>query len=166
MKRVTGYTLEGHGANGLIHLINSGSAAMDGTGEQTINGQPAIKPWWEITPDEAKKCLDATQWRPAAVGYFRGGGFSSDFLTKGGMPITMTRLNLVQGLGPVLQIAEGYTVELPSEVHDLLYKRTDPTWPTTWFAPRIPGEAPSRMFIGHEQLGSNHGALSYGNRCI
>ncbi len=164
LKRVTGYTLEGAGANGLIHLINSGSAAMDGTGEQTIDGHPAMKPWWDISPEEAQKCLKATQWRPANMGYFRGGGFSSDFLTKGGMPVTMTRINLVQGLGPVLQIAEGYTVELPPHVHDKLDQRTDPTWPTTWFAPILTGTgAFTDVYSVMNNWGANHGAFNYGH---
>lgn len=164
VKRVTGYTLEGAGTNGLIHLINSGSAAMDGTGEQTIDGHPAMKPWWEIAPEEAQKCLKATQWRPANVGYFRGGGFSSDFLTKGGMPVTMTRVNLVKGLGPVLQIAEGHTVELPPEVHDKLDRRTDPTWPTTWFAPKLTGAGAFKdVYSVMNNWGANHGAFNYGH---
>lgn len=164
VKRVTGYTPSGYGENGFIHLLNSGSAALDGTGEQTKDGQPVMKPWWEITPEEAKKCLDATQWRPAATGYFRGGGFSSDFLSRGGMPITLTRLNLVKGLGPVLQIAEGYTVELPDNVHNILDKRTDPTWPTTWFAPRLTGKGAFRdVYSVMANWGANHGAFSYGH---
>ena len=118
VKRITGYQLSGIAESGIIHLINSGSAALDGTGEQTIDGKPAMKPYWEITPEEVAKCLEATRWRPASLGYFRGGGFSTDFTTRGGMPVTMSRVNLVDGLGPVLQIAEGYTVELPAEVHD------------------------------------------------
>lgn len=164
VKRVTGYTPEGYGANGFIHLINSGSAALDGTGEQTKDGQPVMKPWWEITPEEARKCLDATRWRPANVGYFRGGGFSSNFLSRGGMPVTLTRLNLVKGLGPVLQIAEGYTIELPDHVHDALNKRTDPTWPTTWFAPRLTGKGAFKdVYSVMANWGANHGAFSYGH---
>lgn len=164
VKRVTGYTPEGIAENGFIHLINSGSAALDGTGEQTKNGQPIMKPWWEITPDEAKKCLDATKWRPANVGYFRGGGFSSNFLSRGGMPVTLIRLNLVKGLGPVLQLAEGYTIELPEHVHDILNKRTDPTWPTTWFVPRLTGKGAFKdVYSVMANWGANHGAFSYGH---
>jgi L-fucose isomerase len=164
VKRVTGYTLDGTGVNGFIHLINSGSAAMDGSGEQSIGGHPVMKPWWTISPEEARKCLKATQWRPANVGYFRGGGFSSDFLTKGGMPVTMTRINLVHGLGPVLQIAEGYTVDLPAEVHDKLDRRTDPTWPTTWFAPLLTGAgAFTDVYSVMNSWGANHGAFNYGH---
>ena len=164
VKRVTGKELNGLAASGLIHLINSGPAALDGCGEQTINGQPAMKPYWEISPEEAGKCLDATLWRPADGGYFRGGGYSSDFLTKGGMPVTMSRINLIKGLGPVLQIAEGYTVELPKEVHDILDNRTNPTWPTTWFAPTLTGEgAFTDVYSVMANWGANHGAFSYGH---
>jgi len=164
VKRVTGKAPTGLAENGFIHLINSGAAALDGTGEQTIDGKPAMKPFWEITPEEAGKCLDATSWRPANVGYFRGGGFSSDFLSKGGMPITMSRINIVAGLGPVLQIAEGYTVDLPADVHDILDKRTDPTWPTTWFAPRLTGKGPFKdVYSVMANWGANHGAFSYGH---
>ncbi|GAF07794.1 L-fucose isomerase [Paenibacillus pini JCM 16418] len=140
VKRVTGHELSGVAEHGLLHLINSGSATLDGTGEQMQDGQPVMKPFWEITPEDADNCLKAVSWRPAAVEYFRGGGFSSCFLTRGGMPVTMSRLNLVKGLGPVLQIAEGYTVELPKDVHDTLDQRTDSTWPTTWFAPVLTGK--------------------------
>jgi len=164
VKRVAGKALAGMAENGLIHLINSGPAALDGAGEQTIDGKPAMKPFWEITPEEAGKCLDATLWRPADVGYFRGGGYSSDFLTKGGMPVTMSRINLVKGLGPVLQIAEGYTVDLPEDVHDILDRRTNPTWPTTWFAPRLTGKGAFKdVYSVMANWGANHGAFSYGH---
>ncbi|THF72600.1 L-fucose isomerase [Cohnella fermenti] len=164
VERVTGHKLSGDAAGGLLHLINSGAATLDGTGEQTKDGQPVMKPFWEITEDEAQKCLDATSWRPASVEYFRGGGFSSDFLTRGGMPMTMSRLNLVKGLGPVLQIAEGYSVELPQDVHDTLDKRTDPTWPTTWFAPTLTGEgAFASVYDVMDNWGANHGSISYGH---
>ena len=164
LKRVAGKALAGMAENGLIHLINSGPAALDGVGEQTIDGKPAMKPFWEITPEEAGKCLDATLWRPADVGYFRGGGYSSDFLTKGGMPVTMSRINLIKGLGPVLQIAEGYTVDLPEDVHDILDRRTNPTWPTTWFAPRLTGKGAFKdVYSVMANWGANHGAFSYGH---
>ncbi|CAH0117826.1 L-fucose isomerase [Paenibacillus sp. CECT 9249] len=164
VQRVTGHTLSGKAAGGILHLINSGPATLDGTGEQTRDGQPVMKPFWEITQEEADKCLKATSWRPASVEYFRGGGFSSDFLTKGGMPVTMSRLNLVKGLGPVLQIAEGYTVDLPEKVHDILDQRTDPTWPTTWFAPNITGKgAFTDVYSVMNHWGSNHGSISYGH---
>ncbi|MFD3217044.1 L-fucose isomerase [Bacillus sp. BR_7a] len=164
VERVTGYKPEGLAANGFIHMINSGSAALDGTGQQTKDGNPAIKPFWEITEEEAQKCLAATSWRPASTGYFRGGGFSSDFLTKGNMPVTAARLNLVKGLGPVLQIAEGYTVEIPEEVHDVLDGRTDPTWPTTWFVPNLTGEGAFQdVYTVMNNWGANHCVISYGH---
>ncbi|MGO4544581.1 L-fucose isomerase [Paenibacillus sp. 2TAB23] len=164
VERVTGHKLEGAAANGLLHLINSGSATMDGTGEQTRDGQPAMKPFWEISDEEAQKCLDATSWRPASVEYFRGGGYSSDYLTRGGMPMTMSRINLVKGIGPVLQIAEGYSVELPQHVHDTLDNRTDPTWPTTWFAPTLTGEGSFHsVYEVMDNWGANHGSISYGH---
>lgn len=164
VKRVTGKELAGRAANGLIHLINSGSAAIDGTGQQTKNGQPAMKPFWEITEEEADKCLEATTWYPANVGYFRGGGYSSNFTTKDGMPITMSRINIIKGLGPVLQIAEGYSVELPEDVHDILNKRTDFTWPTTWFAPNLTGKGAFKdVYSVMANWGANHGAFTYGH---
>jgi L-fucose isomerase len=162
--RVTGKTLTGMAAQGMIHLINSGSASLDGSGQQSINGQPAMKPYWEISEAEVKKCLDATTWYPADRGYFRGGGYSSNFLTKGGMPVTMSRLNLVKGLGPLLQIAEGWTAELPADVHKLLDERTSQTWPTTWFVPRLTGRgAFSDVYSVMYNWGANHGAFSYGH---
>lgn len=164
VERVTGHKLTGAAENGLLHLINSGPSTLDGTGEQTKDGQPVMKPFWEISKAEAQKCLDATSWRPAAVEYFRGGGYSSDFLTRGGMPMTMSRINLVKGIGPVLQIAEGYSVELPENVHDTLDKRTDSTWPTTWFAPTLTGEgAFSSVYEVMNNWGANHGSISYGH---
>jgi len=164
VKRVTGKELTGRAANGIIHLINSGSAALDGTGRQEIDGQPAMKPYWEITPQEAQACLDATSWRYANLGYFRGGGYSSQFLSRGNMPVTMTRINLIKGLGPVLQIAEGYTVDLPKDVNDILDQRTDPTWPTTWFAPNLTGKgAFADVYSVMNNWGANHGVLSYGH---
>ncbi|MEK3735065.1 MULTISPECIES: L-fucose isomerase [Paenibacillus] len=164
VERVAGYKLEGRAANGILHLINSGSAALDGTGEQTKDGAPVIKPHWEISDDEVERMLKATQWRPASVEYFRGGGFSTDYLTRGGMPMTMARLNLVKGLGPVLQIAEGYSVDLPEHVHDTLDKRTDPTWPSTWFAPNLTGSgAFTSVYSVMDHWGANHGVISYGH---
>jgi L-fucose isomerase len=164
VERVTGHKLQGLGANGLIHLINSGSAALDGSGEQTINGKPAMKPFWEITEEEVQKTLDATTWFPADCGYFRGGGFSSKFISKGGMPVTMARVNLIKGLGPVLQIAEGWTVEIPAEVHKVLDDRTNKTWPTTWFAPRLTGEGNFKdVYSVMNNWGANHGAFSFGH---
>ncbi len=164
VKRVAGKALTGKAANGIIHLINSGSTTLDGTGRQTKGGKPVMKPFWEITPEEAGECLDATRWCPAELEYFRGGGFSSQFLSKGDMPVTMSRVNLVKGLGPVLQIAEGYTVDLPQDVHEVLNRRTSPTWPTTWFAPNLTGEgAFTDVYSVMANWGANHGAISYGH---
>ncbi|MFH7832775.1 L-fucose isomerase [Bacillus luti] len=164
VERVTGHKPKGLAEKGFIHMINSGSAALDGTGQQTKDGKPAIKPFWEITEEEVQNCLAATSWRPASTGYFRGGGFSSDFLTKGNMPVTAARLNLVKGLGPVLQIAEGYSVEIPEEMHDILDKRTDPTWPTTWFVPNITGEGAFKdVYTVMNNWGANHCVISYGH---
>jgi len=164
VERVTGYKLEGLAANGLIHLINSGSAALDGSGQQTVDGKPGMKPFWEITDEEVQKTMEATTWYPADCGYFRGGGFSSKFITKGGMPVTMARINIVKGLGPVLQLAEGWTVEIPAEVHKTLDDRTNKTWPTTWFAPRLTGEGNfADVYSVMNNWGANHGAFSYGH---
>jgi L-fucose isomerase len=164
VKRVTGHELSGITAGGVIHLINSGAATLDATGRQTADGKPVMKPFWEITPEEVDRCLEATSWYPAVTGYFRGGGFSSGFLTVGGMPCTMSRLNIVDGLGPVLQIAEGWTVDLPDHVHKTLLERTDPTWPTHWFVPRTTGSGPFRdVYSVMNGWGANHGAISYGH---
>ena len=164
VERVTGHKLEGLAANGLIHLINSGSASLDGSGQQSKDGQPVMKPFWEITEEEVQKTLDATTWYPAEGEYFRGGGFSSNFLTKGGMPVTMARVNLVKGLGPVLQLAEGWTVDIPTDVHKILNERTSQTWPTTWFAPRLTGEGNfADVYSVMNNWGANHGAFSYGH---
>jgi L-fucose isomerase len=164
VKRVTGKTLKGKAANGIIQLIKSGSTTLDGTGKQRLNGKSAMKPFWEISPKEAEACLKATQWCAASVEYFRGGGFSSQFLTEGGMPVTMSRVNIVKGLGPVLQIAEGYTVDLPADVDRTLQQRTDPTWPTTWFAPILTGQnAFKDVYSVMANWGANHGAISFGH---
>lgn len=164
VQRVTGWKPTGEAAGGFIHLINSGATTMDGTGKQRKDGKSAMKPYWEITPQEAGACLDATSWRYASLGYFRGGGYSSDFLTEGGMSVTMSRVNLVKGIGPVLQIAEGVTATLPDEVHEKLDKRTDPTWPTTWFVPRLTGKGPFKdVYSVMAAWGANHGAISYGH---
>jgi L-fucose isomerase len=164
VQRVTGWKPEGVAKDGFIHLINSGATTMDGTGKQKANGKPAMKPYWEISPKEAGDCLDATSWRYADLGYFRGGGYSSDFLTEGGMPVTMSRLNLVKGVGPVLQIAEGVTATLPDAVHDKLDKRTNETWPTTWFVPRLTGTGPFKdVYSVMAAWGANHGAVCYGH---
>jgi L-fucose isomerase len=164
VQRVTGYRLVGQAADGMIHLINSGAAALDATGLQVLDGKPAIKPWWEVTPEEVQKCLAATTWYPGMTEYFRGGGYSSGFLTRGDMPVTMSRLNLVKGLGPVLQIAEGWTVGLPEAVHSQLNERTNPTWPTHWFTPNLTGQGAFRdVYSVMANWGANHGALSYGH---
>ena len=164
VKRVSGHTLEGAAAGGILHLINSGPATLDGTGQQTRNGRPVMKPFWEITEDETRKCLAAATWHPSITEYFPGGGWSTRFLTRGGMPVTMCRLNLVKGLGPALQIAEGVTVDLPEKVHDTLDQRTNPTWPTTWFAPNITGHGAFRdVYTVMNNWGANHGAISHGH---
>ncbi|MCX6966815.1 MAG: L-fucose isomerase [Verrucomicrobia bacterium] len=164
VKRVTGYELDGRAKGGLLHLINSGSATLDGSGQQSRDGKPAMKPFWEISESEAKACLDATSWHPSDSGYFSGGGWSSCFLSKGGMPVTMCRLNLVKGLGVCLQIAEGYSVDLPEKVHAILNERTNPTWPTTWFAPITTGEGAFRdVYSVMNHWGANHGSISYGH---
>ena len=165
VKRVTGKELTGKAKNGIIHLINSGSTTLDATAEQRNEaGEPAMKPFWDITDDEAQKCMDATKWPQAVKEYFRGGGYSSQFKTDGEMPVTMCRINLVKGIGPVLQIAEGWTVVLEDDVHKTLDERTNPTWPTTWFAPNITGEGAFKdVYAVMSNWGSNHGAISYGH---
>jgi L-fucose isomerase len=165
VERVTGMKLEGLASGGMIHLINSGAATLDGSGRQDgENGKPAMKPFWNITGAEAKACLDATTWMPANREYFRGGGFSSKFLTRGGMPCTMVRLNLVKGLGPVLQIAEGWTVEPDPAVHKILDDRTDKGWPTTWFVPRLTDDPNFKdVYSVMNNWGANHGSISYGH---
>ncbi len=165
VKRVTGKELEGKAQGGIIHLINSGSTTLDATAQQRdANGQPAMKPFWEITEEEAQKCLDNTVWPQADREYFRGGGYSSLFKTAGEMPVTMSRINLVKGLGPVLQIAEGWTVEIPDEIHTILDQRTNPTWPTTWFVPRTNNSnAFKDVYSVMANWGANHGAISYGH---
>ncbi len=164
VKRVTGKELTGAAKNGIIHLINSGATTLDGTGKQTRDGKPVMKPFWEITQDEAYECLKATTWYPANRDYFRGGGYSSNFLSEGGMPVTMSRLNLVKGLGPVLQIAEGWTVEIQEDVHKKLNERTDKTWPTTWYTPRLTGKGAFKdVYSVMNNWGANHGAICYGH---
>lgn len=165
VKAATGYELEGHAQSGLLHLINSGPAALDWTGEMANEqGQPALKSWWNISPDEAQKCLSATKWCASELGYFPAGGWSTDFTTRGEMPATMYRINLVKHLGPVLQIAEGWVVNLPDQVHDALDQRTNPTWPTTWFAPILTGSAQFRdAYSVMNAWGANHCVASYGH---
>ena len=169
VKRVTGYEIEGKAkaSDGVIHLINSGACCLDASGAaKNAAGEGEIKPWYEITDADMDAILESTTWNPADNGYFRGGGFSSRFETKAEMPVTMIRLNLVKGLGPVLQIAEGWTVHLPEEASDTLWKRTDYTWPCTWFAPRCDGKEGSPFKTAYEVManwGANHGAISYGH---
>ena len=164
IKRVSGEAPTGPAAQGLLHLINSGPAALDGCGEQTIGGQPAMKPFWDITPAEVKACLGATTWHPSITEYFPGGGWSTRYVTRGGMPATIYRLNLVHGLGPALQIAEGETVALPEKTHRILEERTNPTWPTTWFAPRLTGQGPfGDTYSVMNNWGANHCVMSYGH---
>lgn len=165
VERVTGRKLTGNAAGGIIHLINSGSCTLDATGRQSdAAGNPVMKPFWEITEKEAGECLEATTWYPAGREYMRGGGFSSHFLTRGEMPMTMCRLNLVKGLGPVLQIAEGWAVNVDEEIFQIINQRTDRTWPTTWFAPRLTGCGAFRdVYSVMNNWGANHGAISYGH---
>ncbi|MCX7915689.1 MAG: L-fucose isomerase [Verrucomicrobiae bacterium] len=164
VKRVTGHKLKGRAEGGILHLINSGPAALDGTGQQEIDGKPAMKPWWDVTPEEAQRCLQATEWCPAITEYFCGGGWSTRFRTRGDMPITAARINIIKGLGPALQIAEGYTVDLSDNVHDILDKRTNPTWPTTWFVPNTTGNGPFRdVYSVMNNWGANHCAFAYGH---
>lgn len=165
VERVTGKKLEGKAANGIIHLINSGSATLDGSGHQSDkDGNPTMKPFWDVKPEEAKACLDATTWYPANREYFRGGGYSSNFLSRGGMPCTMSRLNWVKGLGPVLQIAEGWTVDIQPDVHQTLNERTDKTWPTTWFVPNLTNDDNFKdVYSVMNNWGANHGAISFGH---
>ncbi len=165
VKRVTGKELTGRASGGIIHLINSGATTLDGTGRcADAEGNPVMKPSWEITEAEVEKCLEATTWYPANRDYFRGGGFSSNFLTKGGMPVTMARINIVKGLGPVLQLAEGWTVDIDPEIHKVIDKRTDPTWPTTWFVPRLCDKPAFKdVYSVMNNWGANHGAISFGH---
>ena len=165
VKRVTGKDLSGIAKNGVIHLINSGSTALDATAQQRdSDGNPAMKPFWEITEDEVNKCLENTLWPQAIREYFRGGGFSSQFKTAGEMPVTMSRINLVKGIGPVLQIAEGWTVELPEDIHNVLDEKTNPTWPTTWFVPITTGDKAFKdVYSVMANWGANHGAISFGH---
>lgn len=167
VKGATGYELEGVAkqAGGFIHLINSGAACLDANGQaKDEQGNGVMKAWYEVTEADQEAILNATTWNAADNGYFRGGGYSSRFLTEAEMPVTMIRLNLVKGLGPMLQIAEGWTVKLPDEVSDILWKRTDYTWPCTWFAPRVTGEGAFKTaYDVMNNWGANHGAISYGH---
>lgn len=165
VKRVSGKELTGRASGGIIHLINSGSTTLDGTGQCCdADGKPTMKHYWEMTDKDVENCLAATTWYPADRDYFRGGGFSSNFLSKGGMPVTMARLNLVKGLGPVLQLAEGWTVDIDPEIHQIINMRTDPTWPTTWFVPRLCDKPAFKdVYSVMNNWGANHGAICYGH---
>ncbi len=167
VKRVTGYDLEGHArdAGGIIHLINSGACCLDACGAvKDAQGEGVIKPFWEMEDEDVKSCLEATTWCEADLGYFRGGGYSSRYETRAQMPMTMIRVNIVKGLGPVVQLVEGWSVVLPEKVSDTLWKRTDYTWPCTWFAPRTTGEGAFRdAYSVMNSWGANHGAISYGH---
>ena len=166
VKRVTGKELTGKAAPGIIHLINSGATTMDGCGQSSdTEGNPVMKPFWEMTEEDEKRCLEHSQWMPADRDYFRGGGFSIHFVSRGDFPATMARINIVDGLGPVLQIAEGWVVDIDPEIHNVLDKRTDPTWPTTWFTPRLDPtkDAFKDVYSVMNNWGANHGAISYGH---
>ncbi len=166
VKRVTGKELTGKAAPGIIHLINSGATTMDGCGQSSdAEGNPVMKPFWEMTEEDEKRCLKHSQWMPADRDYFRGGGFSIHFVSRGDFPATMARINIVDGLGPVLQIAEGWVVDIDPEIHAVLDKRTDPTWPTTWFTPRLDPkkDAFKDVYSVMNNWGANHGAISYGH---
>lgn len=167
VERVTGTKLTGLAANGFLHLSNSGAQTLDATGAEKIDGQPAMKPFYDLTDEEVAQDLAQTDWVPANVEYFRGGGFSSHYLTKGGekgMPVTMTRINLVKGVGPVLQLAEGYAIDLPQNVFDTVNQRTDPGWPSTFFAPTLTGHGAFKsVYDVMDNWGANHGAISYGH---
>ncbi len=166
VKRVTGKELTGKAAPGIIHLINSGATTMDGCGQSSdAEGQPVMKPFWEMTEEDERHCLEHSQWMPADRDYFRGGGFSIHFVSRGDFPATMARINIVDGLGPVLQIAEGWVVDIDPEIHAVLDKRTDPTWPTTWFTPRLDPkkDAFKDVYSVMNNWGANHGAISYGH---
>lgn len=164
-ERVTGVRPDGLAENGFIHLINSGATALDGTGAaKNENGKGCMKPFWQMNQSDIKACLDATDWCRANYEYFRGGGFSSHFRCRAQMPVTMLRVNVADGIGPVLQLAEGYTVDLPDAVHNVIDKRTDPSWPTTWFVPRLTGEgAFSDVYSVMANWGANHGVTVYGH---
>lgn len=165
VKKATGKELTGLAANGIIHLINSGSSTLDATGQMTgSDGAPTMKPFWEMTQEDVQNCLKATVWHPAGREYMRGGGFSSKFLTRGDMPVTMCRVNLIKGQGPVLQIAEGWAVNIDEEIYRHIDRRTDPSWPTTWFAPRLTGKGAFKsVYSVMNNWGANHGAITAGH---
>lgn len=164
LERVTGWKPDGLLENGAIHLINSGACTLDATGEQTKYGKPMMKPFWEIEEEEVNAMLKATKWGPSSLEYFRGGGYSSKLLSKAGMPVTMCRINLVKGQGPVIQIAEGWTATFPEEIFNVIDQRTDKTWPSTFFVPRLTGQGHFKdVYSVMNYWGANHGAISYGH---
>ncbi len=165
VERVSGWKPEGLAKDGFIHMINSGAASLDGTGMCKDNdGNGCMKEWWNITDEDIQGCMDATTWSQANHGYFRGGGFSSNFNTGAEMPVTAVRLNVVSGIGPVLQVAEGYTVLIPENVDTILQERTDKTWPSTWFVPNLTGEGAFKdVYSVMANWGANHGAIAYGH---
>ncbi|MBP5319432.1 MAG: L-fucose isomerase [Kiritimatiellae bacterium] len=164
VKRVTGKKMTGLNKNGIIHLLNSGACCMDACGKAYVNGKPAIKPYWDLTRKDIEACLKATPWNAAGVEYFRGGGFSAGFVSEGGMPMTMTRISRVKGLGPVLQIVEGWSTSLPKDVHETLMERTNPEWPCTWFVPRLTATGSCKdVYSVMNNWSANHGAISYGH---
>lgn len=164
-ERVTGHKPEGIAKDGFIHLINSGATALDGSGAaKNANGEGCMKPFWEMTEEDVQACLKATDWCRANYEYFRGGGFSSHFRCRAQMPVTMLRVNIAEGVGPVMQIAEGWTADLPDEIHNVIDKRTDPSWPTTWFVPKLTGRGPfTDVYSVMANWGANHGVTVYGH---
>ena len=164
-ERVTGIKPEGVAEKGFIHLINSGATALDGCGASVDEkGSNCMKSYWKMTDTDIKACLDATDWCRANYEYFRGGGFSSHFRCRAEMPVTMLRVNIIDGIGPVLQLAEGYTVNLPDEIHNTIDVRTDRTWPTTWFAPKLTGKGAFKdVYSVMANWGANHGVTVYGH---
>jgi L-fucose isomerase len=164
IERVTKWKPEGRAATGIIHLTNSGACSLDLSGEQTKDGKPVCKPFWEITDEEVEKCMEATPFANANLEYFRAGGFCSNFKTKDGMPLTMVRVNYIKNLGPVIQIAEGWSVALPDDVQKILADRTDPQWPQTWFSPRLTGTGAFKdAYSVMANWGANHCAFTYGH---
>ncbi len=164
-ERVTGRRPEGVAKDGFIHLINSGATALDGSGAaKNPEGQGCMKPFWDMTEEDVSACLAATDWCRANYEYFRGGGFSSHFRCRAEMPVTMLRVNMVDGVGPVLQLAEGWTADLPDEIHTVIDKRTDASWPTTWFVPKLTGQgAFGAVYSVMANWGANHGVTVYGH---
>jgi L-fucose isomerase len=167
MKEQYKYELTGHAgeAKGFIHLINSGACCLEACGEMKDGkGNAEIKRFWESSEKDREACLKATTWNTSDLGYFRGGGFSSRFMTRSEMPMTMARINIVKGVGPVLQLVEGWSVDLPEKIADAIWKRTDYTWPCTWFTPRVTGKVPfTSAYDVMNNWGANHGAISYGH---